>query len=208
MAATPIPALPGYPVRVTFDRDQPINRLWGIPILGMSIRWLVLVPHLIIVSIFGFGVGLSILVAWIPVLFLGRLPGWLSDFYVTTYRYATRVGAWGLLMVGPYPPFSLDAPYPVDVQVTSGDSMNRLWGFPILGFYLRVFLVIPHALVLFVLGIGVALALLVIWIPVLINGRFPQLGYDLFGGYLRLTTRMTLWTLLMPLPYPPITPGE
>ena len=56
------------------------------------------------------------------------------------------------------------------------------------------------------LGIVAFLAVFVVWLPVLINGRFPQIGYTLFGGYLRLTTRVSLWTLLVPLLYPPISP--
>jgi hypothetical protein len=48
----------------------------------------------------------------------------------------------------------------------------------------------------------------VTWIPVLLNGRFPQLGYDLVGGYLRLSIRLSMWTLLVPVPYPPISTSE
>jgi hypothetical protein len=68
--------------------------------------------------------------------------------------------------------------------------------------------VIPHVIVLFFLAIVVWLALWVTWIPVLLNGRFPQLGYDLVGGYLRLSIRLSMWTLLVPVPYPPISTSE
>jgi hypothetical protein len=208
MTAMTTPGGPGYPIKVTFDRDQQINRLWGIPVVGMTIRWILLIPHFLIVWILGVVSGLSILVTWIPVLVSGRFPTWALDLYEMTYRWTVRISAYGLLMVGPYPPFSSDAPYPVDVTIDSGRELNRLWGIPFLGIWLRSLLLIPHAIVVFILAIGMGFAFLVIWLPVLLNGRFPQLGYDLFGGYLRLSTRMSLWALLVPAPYPPISPTE
>ena len=198
----------GYPVRVTFDRNQEINRLWGIPLFGMLARWFLLVPHFLIVWVLGVLSGLSVLVTWIPILVNGRFPGWAMDLYEMTYRWSTRIVAYGLLMAGPYPPFSSNAPYPVDVTIDAPREINRLWGIPFIGIWVRALLVIPHVIVLFFLGIGLWLALWVVWFPVLVNARFPQLGYDLFGGYLRLSVRLSMWTLLVPVPYPPISPSE
>jgi hypothetical protein len=208
MTATTMPGGFGYPVRVTIDRDQEINRLWGIPIFGLLARWFILIPHFLVLWVLGVVSGLSILVTWIPILVNGRFPGWAMDLYETTYRWSVRVAAYALLMVGPYPPFSADAPYPVDVTVDAPREINRLWGIPFLGIWVRGLLVIPHVIVLFFVGIVVWFALWVTWIPVLLNGRFPQVGYDLFGGYLRLSTRLSMWTLLVPVPYPPISTSE
>jgi hypothetical protein len=207
-AAATGPGGAGPAVRVSFDRDQSINRLWGIPLFGIAVRAFLAIPHFLVLWVLGVLSALSVLVTWIPVLVVGRLPGWALELYVTTYRWSVRVTAWVLLMVGPYPPFSSIAPYPVNLEVRPDASINRLWGIPFLGIWVRGLLVIPHVIVLFILSIGIGFAMLVTWIPVLVNGRFPQLGYDLFGGYLRLSTRMSLWTLLVPTPYPSISPLE
>lgn len=208
MTATTMPGGSGYPVRVTIDRNQEINRLWGIPFFGLLARWILLIPHFLIVWVLGVASGLSILVTWIPILFTGRFPGWAMDLYEITYRWSVRIAAYAMLMAAPYPPFSSDAPYPVDVTVDAPREINRLWGIPFLGIWVRGLLVIPHVIVLFFLAIVVWFALWVTWIPVLFNGRFPQLGYDLAGGYLRLSTRLSIWTLLVPAPYPPIGTSE
>jgi len=199
---------PGYPVRVTFDRNQPINRFWGIPIFGLILRWLILLPHFLILMVLGIVSGLSVLVTWIPILFSGRFPVWALDLYELTYRWFTRVSAYFLLMTDVYPPFSGDPPYPVDLTVDAPREINRLWGIPFIGLWLRGLLTIPQAIVIFILGVGIFFAMFVIWLPVLVNGRFPQLGYDLFGGYLRLSARASIWTLLVPVPYPPISPTD
>jgi len=193
-----------YPVQVSFDPEQRINRLWGIPFLGMAARWLALIPHLFVAWVLSVGLGLSVLVSWIPVLFLGRQP--LAGFYVGTYRYLTRVIAWGFFLAGPYPPFSWNTAYPVNVDAPTDGSINRLWGIPFLGLWLRGLLVIPHAIVLFALAIVLYFGIFVIWIPILINGRMPALGYQLYGGYLRLYARVYLWVFLTPVPYPPLLP--
>ena len=207
-AAMPPAGSSGYPVHLTIDRTQRVNRLWGIPLVGLVLRWILLIPHWLIIGILGFLAGLSVLVSWIPVLFLGRMPDMLFDLYVMTYRWAARVAAYAVLMTDSYPPFSLNVSYPVDLIVEPRSSLNRLWGIPFFGFLARELALIPHLIVLFFLGIVVYVAMLVMWIPVLVNGRFPQIGYDLFGGYLRLTSRASLWLLLMPMPYPPIGPSE
>ncbi|HEX5589611.1 MAG TPA: DUF4389 domain-containing protein, partial [Candidatus Limnocylindrales bacterium] len=134
---------PGYPVQVTFDRDQEINRLWGIPIFGMLLRWFLLIPHFLILMVLGMVSGLSILVTWIPILFSGRFPVWALDLYELTYRWFLRVSAYFLLMTDDYPPFSGDAPYPVDLTIDAPQEINRLWGIPIFGLWLRGLLTIP-----------------------------------------------------------------
>jgi hypothetical protein len=196
----------GYPVQVTFDPEQRINRLWGIPGVGWTVRILLLIPHFIVLWVLAFLLGLSVLISWIPVLFTGRQAAVLIEFYSAYYRYTTRVLAWALFLVGPYPPIlPSSAPYPVNVEVQGGGTINRLWGIPFLGIWARGVLIIPHAILLVLLYIPLILFSLVAWIPILINGRMPTIGYAIYGGFLRLTTRATLWVLLVPAPYPPIS---
>lgn len=208
MAATTMPGRSGYPVRITFDRDEEINRLWGIPLFGMLARLILLLPHYLVLMVLGIASGLSVLVTWIPILGSGRFPGWAMDLYEVTYRWYVRVAAYALLMVEDYPPFSPDAPYPVDLTIDAPQEISNVWGIPLIGIWVRGLLAIPQGIVIFFLGIACWLALWVVWIPVLAYGRFPQLGYDLFGGYLRISTRVSIWTLLVPVPYPPFSPME
>jgi hypothetical protein len=46
---------------------------------------------------------------------------------------------------------------------------------------------------------------LVVWIPILINGRYPDLGMKLMGWFLRYNARVSAYAALLPVPYPPIT---
>jgi len=193
-----------YPVHVSFDPEQRVNRLWGIPFLGLWLRWLALIPHFFVAWLLLIGLSLTVLVSWIPVLVLGRNP--FAGYTMGTIRYITRTVAWGFFLAGPYPPFSWSAAYPVNIDGPTDGSINRLWGIPFVGLWVRGILVIPHAIVLTVLGIVMALGILVLWIPILLNGRMPQLGYQIYGGYLRVYARAYAWVLLTPVPYPPFVP--
>ena len=80
-----------------------MNRLWGIPLVGLVLRWILLIPHWLIIGILGFLAGLSVLVSWIPVLFLGRMPDGLRNLGAYSLRYAGQVNAYLYLVTPRYP---------------------------------------------------------------------------------------------------------
>lgn len=126
-AVAGMPGRSSYPVRVEFDEQEPINRLWGIPILGHAIRALILLPHFIIIGLVSIVLGLSVLVSWIPILLNGRPAGWMTDLYGGFYRLVARVTAYWLMLTDRYPPFGFDAPHPVRVEIDLDQRVNRLW---------------------------------------------------------------------------------
>ena len=80
--------------------------------------------------------------------------------------------------------------YPVNLSVAQDEGQNRLWGIPFIGLIIRAILVIPQAIVLWILAILLGLVTLVSWIPVLFTGRQAEFVYTIIGGYLRLATRV------------------
>jgi len=58
-------------VDVRWDESQSIARWAGIPLLGVWIRSILLIPHLIILYFLGIAVGFLNLLTWIPVLLTG-----------------------------------------------------------------------------------------------------------------------------------------
>lgn len=203
---TAVAAAPGpssYPVHVEFDEQEPINRLWGIPIIGHTIRALILIPHFVVIWLLGVVVGLSILVSWIPILLNGRPADWMYSLYGGFYRWGARVAAYWLMLTDKYPPFAFEAPHPVRVDIDRDQRVNQLWGIPFIGLWVRWLILIPHYVVLWFVGIAVALVFLVSWIPVLLNGRMAPWGYTILGGFLRWTTRVTLYLLMLTDRYPP-----
>ena len=92
---------------------------------------------------------------------------------------------------------------PVHLNLPPDPGQNRLWGLLWFGVLVRAILVIPQAIVLFCLGFGIGLITIVSWIPILLNGRMASWGYQIIGGYLRLSARTSLYVVLATGKYPP-----
>lgn len=72
------------------------------------VKWLLAIPHYIIMVFLGAGVVISVIVAWFVILFTGRYPPRLFDYVVGVFRWWLRVTAYAfLLTTDRYPPFRL-----------------------------------------------------------------------------------------------------
>jgi hypothetical protein len=84
------------------DAKQQLNR-W-LPL----VKWLLAIPHYLVLIFLFIGVIFSVVIAWFAILFTGRYPRSLFDFVVGVGRWALRVEAYAMLLVtDDYPPFSL-----------------------------------------------------------------------------------------------------
>jgi hypothetical protein len=72
------------------------------------VKWLLAIPHYIVLIVLTLVALLAIVVAWFAILFTGRYPRPLFDFVVGVGRWSLRVEAYAFLLVTDrYPPFSL-----------------------------------------------------------------------------------------------------
>lgn len=84
------------------DVEQDLNR-W-LPL----VKWLLLIPHYVVLVFLAIGAVLAVIAAWFAILFTGRYPSGLFDYVVGVARWGLRVQAYGfLLLTDEYPPFSL-----------------------------------------------------------------------------------------------------
>ena len=91
---------------VTLDLDYPdaeqLNR-W-LPL----VKWLLALPHLIVLWVLGLFLGLAVLIAWFAILFSGQYPRPLFTFVLNAERWTLRVQAYAFLLITDrYPPFRL-----------------------------------------------------------------------------------------------------
>jgi hypothetical protein len=72
------------------------------------VKWLLAIPHFIILSVLFVAAFFVVIFAWFAILFTGRYPRGLFDFVVGVGRWGLRVEAYAILLVTDrYPPFSL-----------------------------------------------------------------------------------------------------
>ena len=84
------------------DAQRDLNR-W-LPL----VKWLLAIPHYIVLAFLYLAAMIVLLVAWFAILFTGRYPRGIFDFVEGVIRWHNRVVAYAFILVTDrYPPFSL-----------------------------------------------------------------------------------------------------
>src|SRR5881227_3176244 len=85
------------------DAKQGLNR-W-LPL----VKWLLAIPHYIVLVFLWLAALVSVIIAWFAILFTGRYPRGLFDFLLGVGRWTNRVVGYAFILVtDEYPPFRLD----------------------------------------------------------------------------------------------------
>ena len=72
------------------------------------VKWLLVIPHLIVLAFLWIAVFFVVIVAWFAILFTGRYPRGIFDFVEGVVRWGQRVVAYAFTLVTDrYPPFRL-----------------------------------------------------------------------------------------------------
>ena len=202
----------GQPVRLEGCLDRPGRWLW-------LVKWLLLIPHLIVLAVLWIAFSVVTVIAFFAILFTARYPRSLFDFNVGVLRWTWRVTYYGYSALGTdrYPPFSLGhAPdYPATLEIAYPERLSR--GLVLVKWWL---LAIPQYMVLGILyggawyaadqwGAGTAggglIGLLVLFaaLALLFAGRYPAGIFDLVMGLNRWAYRVIAYVALMRDEYPP-----
>lgn len=201
-----------YPARLDARLDDPGRWLW-------LVKWLLLVPHIVVLVFLWLAATVLTVVAGFAVLFTGRYPRSLFDFNVGVMRWTWRVSYYGLSGFGTdtYPPFSLqpDPAYPADFAVDYPARLSR--GLVLVKWWL---LAIPQYLVVAVFvggwGLGwtggwrvagggglIAVLALIAMIVTAVKGEYPRGLFDFIMGMNRWGFRVLAYSALMRDEYPP-----
>ncbi len=187
-------AAPVYPLRYDVEYPEELSR-WLI-----FIKWLLAIPHIIILYALSIAAGVIGFIAFFAILFTKRYPRGLFDFVVNVNRWSANVGAYYGLFRDEYPPFSWDpGQYAVTYEVDYPEELNR-W-LPLI----KWLLAIPHYIVLLFLFIAVYFAYIIAWFAILFTKRFPRGIFDFIVGVNRWNLRVSAYTSLLRDEYPPFS---
>ncbi len=164
--------------------------------LTVFFRLLLLIPQYLVMIALGIAAFVVAVIGWFAALVIGRLPDWAAGYLAGYLAYSTRVSASESLLVDKYPPFSFSAPdYPVRVEVRPG-KLNRL------AVLLRIFLIIPAAIIEAVVTGGWGVCSFFIWLIVLILGRMPEPLFQATAAITRYSMRVQAYWLMLTAAYP------
>ena len=205
-----------YPLRLEGNLDAPLSRwLW-------LVKWLLLIPHFIVLVFLWIAFVALTVVAFFAILFTGRYPRGIFDFNLGVLRWSWRVGFYSYSALGTdrYPPFTLaDVPdYPARLAVVYPQSLSR--GLVLVKWWL---LALPQYLVVAVFAGGatagwgaanddmnwisggglIDLLVFIAAVVLLFTGRYPRQIFDFVLGLNRWVVRVVVYAALMTDVYPP-----
>jgi hypothetical protein len=131
-----------HPIRLKVDDDLRRSRLTAF------FRLLLAIPHFIWFGLWSIAVVFAVIVTWFAALVKGRAPEGLHNFLAAYVRYATHLDAYVSFAANPYPSFTGEPGYPVDVEIPDPQPQGR-WKIA-----LRILLAIPVLVLAAAVGWG------------------------------------------------------
>ncbi len=179
-----------HPIRMVVTDDLVRSRL------TVFFRLLLAIPHFIWVTLWSFAVALAALAAWVIGLVTGRVPDGLHSFIAAYTRYYTHLDAYLWIAADPYPGFTGEPGYPVDVEITPATPQSRLT------IFFRLLLAIPAAIVMSVLQNVAWIVAILAWFYALVTGRMSKGMRDLQVYCLRYQAQTLGYLMLLTQRYP------
>lgn len=202
-----------FPARIEGELDGQLSRwLW-------IVKWILLIPHYVVLAVMLVGVVLLTVVAWISIVFTAKYPRWIFDFNVGVLQWGWRVAFYSYSALGTdeYPPFKLgDADYPARLEVDYPERLSRGLA------WIKWVLAIPHLVIVGLLTSGALYAVesdgeqiyeagfsllgflvLVAGAFLLFANRYPAGLFDFVMGINRWSTRVWSYVFLLHDEYPP-----
>ncbi|MGE3076554.1 MAG: DUF4389 domain-containing protein [Dehalococcoidia bacterium] len=187
---------PAYPFGLEVNEAAPQSRL------TVLFRLFMVIPHVIILYFLGLAQSIVTLIAWLAILFTGKYPSGLLQFSTNVLHWSTRVNGYYVLLTGAYPPFAMgeDLNYPVRLTgMGDVENRNRLTTF------FRIFMIIPHIIVLYFLILALEIVVFIAWIIALFTGSVPAGMHNFITGVMRWGTRLNAYAMLLTDQYPPFS---
>ena len=187
-----------YPVNLKIDYPESSNPLTAL------FRLILVIPIVIILGLIStYAEALSFAIAMM-ILFKEKYPKWWFDWNIGITKFAYRITAYVLLMRDEYPATDDDQSVHLTIPYPEVKQDLKRW-MPLV----KWILVIPHAIALIFIFIGVILCTIFALFTILFTGKYPTSIFKFIEGFLRWTLRVSAFALLLTTDqYPPFRLSE
>ena len=187
--------LPARPVRLEVTDDGRRSRL------TVLFRLLLAIPHFVWLVLWSVAAFFAAIANGLVALVRGRSADPLHRFLAAYVRYSSHVLGFVFVIANPFPGFTGEPGYPVDVVVDPPERQNRWKTF------FRFFLAIPAFIVSGALGAALAVAGILGWFAALVTGRMPTGLRNLGAVAIRYNAQTNAYWLVLTDAYPHASPA-
>jgi hypothetical protein len=183
---------------VTFEMDYAERRSR----LTTFFRPILVIPHIIVLTLYGIAAGIVVVIAWFALLFTGRYPQGMYDFVAGFLRYSTYVYGYTFLATDVYPPFSGSAGAGYPVRLMIGPPKPEYSRVKVL---FRIILAIPPLLITYAMQVVAQVGAILAWFAIVLLGRQPKALQDMIQLGLSYQQRAYAYVLLITEDWPSFT---
>jgi Domain of unknown function (DUF4389) len=163
-------------------------------------RALLVIPHLLVLSVWALLVVPALVIAWLALLIEGRLPSFLHRFLGAFLRYQGQVTAWLDLLSARYPDPLHTLEHPVRIELADRPRQPRLVT------VFRLPLALPALVLASVLNVVLSVASVAAWFSSLALGRTTAGLQELGTFCLRYQLETLAYLTLLTSAYPRLAP--
>lgn len=153
-------------------------------------------------GVLGAVAGICAFIAWFAILFAGRHPDGLWGLGHLYLRWRARALTYMLLLRDEYPPFG-DEPYPVAFALERPEGPRDR-----VRVGLRIFLLIPYALVLVLLSVAMMVVTVIAWLSMLFTGELSSGLHSFIARFIRWDLSLEAFFLLLRDEFPAFLPRD
>lgn len=183
-------------VRLRVRAHEPLRRRR----LAVILRLPLVVPHYIVLVVWGLLAAPAVAVAWLALLIEGRLPTWLHRFLAAFLRYQGQVTAWFDLLSAHYPDPLHTVDHPFRIEIPERPRQKRLVTL------FRLPLVLPAIVLTSVLNVVLTTVAIPAWFAGVIFGRTTAGLQELGVFCLRYGLESQAYVMLLTPDYPRLAP--
>lgn len=184
--------------RVRIEPGGPLRRRR----LAVLLRAVLVIPHYIVLSIWGVLVAPTVAIAWLALLIEGRLPSFLHRFLGAFLRYQGQVTAWFDLLSTRYPDPLHTREHPFRIELPDRLRQPRLVTF------FRLLLALPALVLASAFSVVLSIASVAAWFVALSLGRTTAGLQELGTFCLRYQLETQAYVTLLTSTYPRLAPPE
>ena len=163
-------------------------------------RSLLVIPQMIVVYVLQMVAQLLTVVQWFIILFTGKRNEGIWNFVAGVLNWQTRVITYAYLMYDKYPAFAFEgAGEPVRLGMQYEESANRLTN------ALRIFWIIPAAILGMFIALALAVYTLISWFIIVITAKHPSGIFDFSLKAHQYMARLNAYALLLTDTYPSLS---